>query len=96
MIIDPSGSLSPPQTADIKIGKTIETEEPRAIEDSEKSNDSTLDSNKQNFANNQIDKDIIKGGNIEHEIYNAQGNLTGELSSGDDMNSREDSVSLII
>ncbi len=96
MIIDSSGSLPPSQTVDIKIGKAIETEEPRAIEDSEKGNDSTFDSNKQNIANNQVDKDIVKGGDIEHEIYNVQGNLAGELSSGNDMNSRQDSISLII
>ena len=49
MIIDSSGSLHLPQTVDIKIGKTIETEEPWAVEDLEKGNDSTLDSNKQNI-----------------------------------------------
>jgi len=79
MIIDSLGNLPPPQALDVKLEKNLETEEPRAIEDSEKGNDSTLDNNKQNIANNQVDKDIIKSGDIERETYNAQGNM--ELSN---------------
>ena len=82
MIIDSLGGLPPPQTLAIKLEKKLETEEPRAIEDSEKGNDSTLDSNKQNIANRQADKDIINSGNIEYNTYNAQGNIVDELSSG--------------
>ncbi len=96
MIIDSSGGLPPPQTFDILIKKNLETEDPRAIEDSDKSNDAKLDANRQNIANNQVYKNIVKGGDIEHEIYNVQGNLAGELSSGNDMNSSRDSISLIM
>jgi len=39
MIIDSLSSLPPPQTLDIKLEENLETEEPRAIEDSEKGND---------------------------------------------------------
>lgn len=96
MIIDSSGGMPPPQTIDIKIGKTVETEEPRAIEDSEKGNDSTLDNNKQNIANNQVEKDIIKSGDVERETYNAQGNIAKELSSGNYTNHQQEIIDVLV
>lgn len=96
MIYDSLGSLPIPQSLDIKLEKNLKAEEPRAIEESEKGNDSSLDSNKQNIASSQASKDIIKNGDIEFETYNTQGNLVEKLSSDDDMNHNHESINFVI
>jgi len=96
MIIDSLGNLPPPQALDGRLEKNLETEEPRAIEDSEKGNDSTLDNNKQNIENNQVDKDIIKSGDTERETYNAQGNIAKELSSGNYTNHQQEIIDVLV
>ena len=95
MIIDSLGNLPPPQALDVEPERNPETEEPRAIEDSEKGNDSTLDNNKQNIANNQVDKDIIRSDDIQRERYNAQGNIAKELSSGYDTNHQREIIDIL-
>jgi len=95
MIIDSLGNLPPPQALDAGLEKNLETEEPRAIEDSEKGNDSTLDNNNQNIENNQVDKDIIKGGDTKRNTYNAQGNIAKELSYGNYTNHQQEIIDVL-
>ena len=96
MIIDPLGSLPISQALDIKLEESRETEEARAIEDSEKGNDSTLDNSEQNIANRPADRDITQDVDVEFETYNAQRNLSEEFYSGDSLNHQQAGINLFV
>ena len=96
MITDAINSLPVPQAPDIKVEQDLETEEPRAVEDSDKSNDSNLDISKQNVAKHSAGMDVSKDSGVEMESYNAKGYLANESSSRQDTGQPHDSINLIV
>jgi len=96
MIYDAIHSQPAPQASDIKTEKNHVTEEPRAIEDSDKSGDADLDIDRQNIAKESRVEDILKDGDMELEAYNAKGSLTRDLSVGDHTEPQHESIDLIV
>ena len=96
MITDAINSLPVPQAPDIKVEQDLETEEPRAVEDSDKSDDSNLDINRQNVAKQSADMDVSKDSGVEMESYNAKGYLANEPSSRQGTGQPQDSINLIV
>ncbi len=96
MIIDSSGGLPPPQTFDILIKKNLETEDPRAIEDSDKSNDSKLDANRQNIAQKQAGDDMSKDIGVESETHNDHDNSVVTKPTGNSTDYQQKSIDLIV
>ena len=96
MITDAINSLPVPQYADIKLEQDLETEDPRAVEDSDKSNVSNPDISRQNVAKQSADMDVSKERAVEMESYNANGYLANEASSRQDTGQAQDSINLIV
>jgi hypothetical protein len=96
MITDAINSLPVPQAPDIKVEQDLETEEPRAVENSDKSGDSNLDINRQNVAKQSAGMDVSKYSGVETESYNAKGYLANEPSSQQDAGQPQDSINLIV
>ena len=96
MITDAINSLPVPQAPDIKVEQDLETEEPRAVEDSDKSGDSNLDISRQNVAKQSADMEVSKHSGVETESYNAKGYLTNESSSQQGTGQPQDSINLIV
>jgi len=96
MITDAINSLPVPQAPDIKAEQNLETEEPRAVEDSDKSDDSNLDVSRQNVAKQSSGMDVSKESGVEMESYNAKGYLVNEPSSWQDTGQPQDSINLIV
>jgi hypothetical protein len=85
-----------PQAPDIKVEQDLETEEPRAVEDSDKSGDSNLDISRQNVAKQSAGMEVSEDSGVETESYNAQGHLVNESSSRQDTGQPQDSINLIV
>ena len=96
MITDAINSPPIPQAPDIKVEQDFETEEPRAVEDSDKSGDSDLDISRQNVAKQSAGMDVSKDSGVEMESYNAKGYLVNEPSSRQDTGQPQDSISLVV
>ncbi|MBL7179518.1 MAG: hypothetical protein ABIK98_16165 [Pseudomonadota bacterium] len=96
MIYDSLGSLPLPQAVEIKLEKKHQTEEPRAIEDSNQSDDSKFDIHRENVAKESAVKDSLKEADFELETYNAKGNLARELSSEEYPNCQQGSLDLVV
>ncbi len=96
MITDATNSLPVPQAPDIKVEQDLETEEPRAVEDSDKSGDSNFDVSSQNVAKQSAGMDVSEESSVEMESYNAKGYLVNESSSRQDTGQPQDSISLIV
>ena len=96
MITDAINSLPIPQAPDIMVEQDLETEEPRAVEDSGKSGDSNFDVSSQNIAKQPAGMDISKESGVEMESYNANGYLISEASSRQDSEQSQDSISLVV
>ena len=96
MITDAISSLPVPQAPDVKVEQDLETEEPRAVEDSDKSGDSNFDVSSQNFAGQSAGMDVSKESSVETESYNAKGYLVNESSSRQDTGQAQDSINLIV
>ncbi len=96
MITDAINSLPVPQAPDIKLEQNLETEDPRAVEDSAKSDDSNLDSRKTNVARQSAGMDVSKYSGVEMESYNAKGYLVNESSSQQDTGQPQDSINLLV
>jgi len=96
MITDSITSLPVTQAPDIKVEQDIETEEPRAVEDSGKSGDSSFDVSSQNVAKQSAGMDISQESGVEMESYNAKGYLISEASSRQDSEQSQDSISLVV
>ncbi len=79
MIIDSFSGVPPPQALDIKPEKNNKAEEPRAIEELSKSDDSKLDKERQNISKKPTAKDIRKYDDIELTTYNAKDNSEKEI-----------------
>ena len=96
MITDGITSLPVPQAPDVKVEQDLETEEPRAVEDSDKSGDSNFDVSSQNVAKQKAGMDFSEDSGVEMESYNAKGNLVSEPSSRQDTGQPQDSISLVV
>ncbi len=96
MITDAINSLPVPQAPDIKVDQDRETEDPRAVEDSDKSDDSNFDVSRQNVAKQSADMDASKHSGVEMESYNAKGYLANESSSRQSTGQSQDSINLIV
>ena len=96
MITDAISSLPVLQAPDIKLEQDRETEEPRAVEDSDKSNDSNLDISRQNVAKQSAGMDVSKESSVEMDSYNAKGYLVNESSSQQDTGQPQDSINLFV
>jgi len=96
MITDAITSLPVPQAPDVKVEQDLETEEPRAVEDSDKSGDSSFDVSSQNVAKQSAGMDIAKESGVEMESYNAKGYLISEASSRQDTEQSQNSISLVV
>ncbi|MBC8431209.1 MAG: hypothetical protein H8D96_04745 [Desulfobacterales bacterium] len=96
MITDGINSLPVPQAPDIKVEQDLETEEPRAVEDSGKSGDSNLDVSSRNVAKQLAGMDVSKDSGGGMESYNAKGYLVSEASSRQDTGQPQDSISLVV
>ncbi len=96
MITDAINSLPVPQAPDIKVEQDLETEEPRAVEDSDKSGDSNFDVSSQNVARQSAGLDVSEESSVETESYNAKGYLVNESSSRQDTGQAQDSINLIV
>ncbi len=96
MIYDSLGSLPPPRTFDIIIKQNLETEDPRAIEDSDKSNDSKLDANRQNIAEKQAGDDMSKDIGVESETYNDHGNSVVTKPTGNSTGYQQKFIDLFV
>ena len=96
MITDAINSLPVLQAPDIKLEQGRETEDPRAVEDSDKSNDSNLDISRQDVAKQSAGTDVLKYSGVEMESYNAKGYLANESSSRQGTGQPQDSVNLIV
>lgn len=96
MITDGITSLPVPQAPDIKVEQDLETEEPRAVEDSGKSGDSNFDVSSQNVAKQTAGMVISKDSGVEMESYNAKGYLVNEPSLRLDTAQPQDSINLVV
>ncbi len=96
MITDAINNVPVPQAPDIKVEQDLETEEPRAVEDSDKSGDSNFDVSSQNVAKQSAGMDVSKNSGVEMESYNAKGNLVSELSLQQDTGQPQDSINLVV
>lgn len=96
MITDAINSLPVPQAPDVKVEQDLETEEPRAVEDSDKSGDSSFDVSSQNVARQSAGMDVSEESSVETESYNAKGYLVNESSSRQDTGQAQDSINLIV
>jgi len=96
MITDAINSLPVSQAPDIKVEQDLETEEPRAVEDSDKSDDSNLDVSRQNVAKQSSGMDVSKESGVEIESYNAKGNLVYEPSSRQGTGQPQDFINLVV
>lgn len=96
MIYDSLGSLPPPMTFDVNSKKNPETEYSRAIEDSDKSNDTKLDSKRQNITMSPSGKDMSKDIDVELETYNNHGNFEAPKPSENPMDYQQKSIDLVI
>ncbi len=96
MITDTINSLPVPQAPDVKVEQNLETEEPRAVEDSDKSGDSSLDISSQNVAKESAGMEFPKYSSVETESYNAKGYLENEPSSRQDAGQPQDSINSIV
>ena len=96
MITDAINSLPVPQAPDIKVEQDLETEEPRAVEDSGKSGDSSFDVSSQNVAKQSAGMDISQESGVEMESYNAKGYLANESSPRQGTGQPQDSIDLIV
>jgi hypothetical protein len=96
MITDAINSLPVPQAPDVKVEQDLETEEPRAVEDSDKSGDSNFDVSSQNVARQSAGMDVSEESSVETESYNAKGYLVNESSSRQDTGQPQDSINLIV
>ncbi len=96
MITDAINSLPVPQAPDIKVEQNLETEEPRAVEDSDKSGDSNFDVSRQNVAKESAGMEVSKYSGVETESYNAKGYLENEPSSRQDAGQAQDSINLVV
>lgn len=96
MITDAINSLPVPQAPDVKVEQDLETEEPRAVEDSDKSGDSNFDVSSQNVARQSAGMDVSEESSVETESYNAKGYLVNESSSQQDTGQAQDSINLVV
>ena len=96
MITDATNSLPVPQATDIRVEQDLETEEPRAVEDSDKSDDSNLDISRQNVAKQSAGMDVSKYSDVEMESYNAKGYLVIEPSLRQGTGQTQDSIDLVV
>ena len=96
MMTDAIKSMPVPQAPDIKVKQDLETEEPRAVEDSDKSGDSNLDSSSQNVAKQSAGMDVSEDSGVGTESYNAKGYLVNESSPRQDTGQPQGSISLIV
>ncbi len=96
MITDAISSLPVSQAPDVKVEQDLETEEPRAVEDSDKSGDSNFDVSSQNFARQSAGMDVSEESSVEATSYNAKGNLVNESYSRQDTGQAQDSINLIV
>jgi len=79
MLYDSLGGISPANTLDIKLEKRHEVEETRPVEDTDDSDDSKLDLDRQNIAKRRSAQDISQDLQVESETYNAKGSLTRKI-----------------
>jgi len=96
MITDAIHSLPVLQAPDIKLEQGRETEDPRAVENSGKSDDSNLDISRQNIAKQSANMDISKDSDVEMESYTAKGYLANESSSRQSTGQPQESINLIV
>ena len=99
MIYDPIGigNLPLPQVApDIKLEKKNDTEEPRAVEDSDQSDDAKLDIQRENVEKKSAVEERFKGDEIEPEVYSAKGILVRALSSEENPNQQKQPIISLI
>ncbi len=96
MITDAISSMPVPQAPDVKVEQDLETEEPRAVEDSDKSGDSSFDVSSQNFAEQSAGMAVSEESSVEATSYNAKGNLVNEPYSRQDTGQAQDSINLVV
>jgi hypothetical protein len=95
MITDAINSLPVTQAPDITVEQDLETEEPRAVEDSDKSGDSNFDVSSQDVARQSAGMDVSEESGVETESYNAKGYLVSEVYSRHDTGQVQDSINLV-
>ena len=81
MVINTSSSfpgIGASQVMDIKVDKSTDTEDARAIEESNKGEGSNLDQNSNDIFLKQPDKDYIESGNSDFLTYNSKGAPSGD------------------
>ena len=94
MIYEPVGigNLLLPQAPDLKLERKNNTEEPRAVEDSDHSDDAKLDIHRENVNGKSAVEDRFKEAEVEPEVYSAKGLLVRALSSDENPNQQKEPV----
>jgi hypothetical protein len=82
MNIDPLGNAPLQNFIDIKVEKKHETAETRTIEKSEKSEDSNLDTSKQNNTDERKSESVTKDREKELLIYDTKGKIAKAVFEG--------------
>lgn len=80
MIYDSFGGMTPLSTVDIRLEKKHDVEEPRKVEDTDESNRSQLDMDKQNIAKKPSIQEMPQDIDPELEAYNRKGDSIGKAS----------------
>jgi hypothetical protein len=79
MIIDPMAGLALPPICDIKVEKKSEAEQPRPIVESDKSDDSKLDLQRQNVARRKTSKSRHQKAESWGKRYNSSGGVEEDI-----------------
>jgi hypothetical protein len=82
MIFDPLGGMAPPQAIDVKTEKNPDIKETRPIENSNKSDDTKFDNERQNIGQKHTTKYIVDTGRVELVTYDSKGNVVGKVPPG--------------
>lgn len=96
MFIDSLAGVIPPQTADVKLEKKEQTDQPRPIVGSEKSQDSKLEMSKQNLSKKNAMKPKERERVLRAAIYNPRGSFSGDPPVELENTSQSESLDLVV
>ena len=96
MIYDSLGGMTPLNTLDIRLEKKQEAAEPRTVEDTGDSNESTMDMDEQNIAKTPSSQTVPKKVDVELETYNDRGDLQRKVSSEQPAAPHQTSINLFV